>query len=151
MENLYFNTTNFIREMKNAFYEGESLRFEKVNTLYSCPEPPIIPVTFLTRGSHVKLRGYEGVKQLNISFSFRTFEERGMMIYHDFTSRGYVKVFLEEGKVKVELKLDDTKMPTILDNYEEQFNDGRWHSLVLTVGKNSLVLDIDQRPMRTSK
>ena len=39
----------------------------------------------------------------------------------------------------------------ILDNYDEQFNDGRWHSLVLTINKNNLVLDIDQRPMKTTR
>lgn len=72
------------------------------------------------------------------------------MLYHDFTSRGYVKLYLEEGRVKVEIKTDDNPR-AILDNYDEQFNDGRWHSLVLTIAKNSLVLDIDQRPMRTTR
>lgn len=87
---------------------------------------------------------------MNVSFLFRTYEDKGMMFYHDFTSRGYVKLYLEEGKVKVEIKTDDNPR-AILDNYDEQFNDGRWHSLVLTIAKNSLVLDIDQRPMRTTR
>lgn len=113
-------------------------------------DPPITPVTFLTRGSYARLKGYEGVHQMNVSFLFRTYEDKGMMFYHDFTSRGYVKLYLEEGKVKVEIKTDDNPR-AILDNYDEQFNDGRWHSLVLTIAKNSLVLDIDQRPMRTTR
>ncbi len=87
---------------------------------------------------------------MNVSFLFRTYEDRGLMLYHDFTSRGYVKLYLEEGRVKVEIKTDDNPR-AILDNYDEQFNDGRWHSLVLTIAKNSLVLDIDQRPMRTTR
>lgn len=152
-ENLYLNSTNFIRHLRVAFEEGEHLRFERVNTLYSCPEPPIIPVTFLTRNSYARLKGYEGMKTMNVSFYFRTYEERGVMLHHDFTStnNAYVKLYLEDGSVKVEIKTNDQPTPTILDNYDEKFNDGRWHSLVLTVGKNNLVLDIDQRPMRTTK
>jgi hypothetical protein len=55
-------------------------------------EPPIIPVTFVTSQSYAKLRGYEGVKSLNVSFSFRTYEGDGLLLYHRFTSDGYVKV-----------------------------------------------------------
>lgn len=112
-------------------------------------DPPITPVTFVTKGSYAKLKGYEGIQQLNVSFLFRTYEERGMMLYHDFTSEGYVKVLLEDGRVKVEIKTGPEI--TLLDNYDEQFNDGRWHSLMLTIGKDQLVLDINQRPMRTTR
>lgn len=84
IENLYFNASNFIREMKEAFYEGENMRYNKVNVNYNCPEPPISPVTFLTRGSHARLKGYNGVKQMNVSFSFRTYEDKGLMLHHDF-------------------------------------------------------------------
>ena len=55
-------------------------------------EPPIIPVTFLTSQSYAKLKGYEGVHSLNVSFSFRTYEGDGLLLYHRFTSDGYVKV-----------------------------------------------------------
>jgi hypothetical protein len=55
-------------------------------------EPPIIPVTFVTSQSYAKLRGYEGVKSLNVSFSFRTYEGDGLLLYHRFTSDGHVKV-----------------------------------------------------------
>lgn len=37
----------------------------------------------------------------------------------------------------------------LLDNYDDTFNDGRWHTLVLTVGRDNLVLSIDYRPMKT--
>jgi hypothetical protein len=62
--------------------------------LLSLQEPPIIPVTFVTSQSYAKLRGYEGVKSLNVSFSFRTYEGDGLLLYHKFTSDGYVKVFI---------------------------------------------------------
>lgn len=148
MENLYFNSTNIMLDMRQAFEEGEALRYMKVNTMYTCPEPPIIPVTFLTSKAHARLRGYEGVNSMNVSFSFRTYEENGMMLYHEFLSNGHVKVYLEDGKVKVELITENNPI-AILDNYEEAFNDGKWHNLVLTISTNLLVLDIDKRPMRT--
>lgn len=112
-------------------------------------EPPIIPITFLTGGSHAKLKGYEGSKTLNVSFAFRTYEVKGLMFYHEFTSGGNIKLYLEDGRVQIKFLLKNTVEPLILDNYEEQFNDGRWHSLVLTIGPNLLTLDIDQRPMKT--
>uniref|UniRef100_A0A182XZ17 L-aminoadipate-semialdehyde dehydrogenase-phosphopantetheinyl transferase n=1 Tax=Anopheles stephensi TaxID=30069 RepID=A0A182XZ17_ANOST len=152
IENLHFNATNFIREMKDAFYDGEHLRYRMTHVTYNCPEPPINPVTFLTRSSHAKLKGYYSSKQFNVSFAFRTYEEKGLMLHHDFL-QGSVQVFLEDGKVKVRLKEDNLEHNpgTILDNYEEQFNDGNWHHMMLTIKKNSLVLSIDDRPMETTK
>lgn len=63
-----------------------------MNTLYNCPEPPIIPVTFLSHGSYARLKGYEGVSSLNVSLTFRTYEDKGIILYHQFTSPGHVKV-----------------------------------------------------------
>lgn len=150
IENLFLNSSNFIREMKDNFEYGEAYRYSKVNTVYACPSPPIYPVTFTTRGSYVRLKGYESQKTMNVSFYFRTYEEKGMILHHEFASGGYVKAFLDYGKVKIDLKLGE-KPRIILDNYDEQFNDGKWHSFVLTIARNLLVLNIDQRPMTTTK
>lgn len=38
-----------------------------------------------------------------------------------------------------------------LDNYAEDFNDGRWHSLLLTMATDSLTLAVDYRPVKTTK
>jgi len=37
----------------------------------------------------------------------------------------------------------------VLDNYEESFNDGKWHSVVLVLKENFLELNVDNRPMQT--
>ncbi|XP_054280158.1 neurexin-4 [Macrosteles quadrilineatus] len=113
-------------------------------------EPPIIPVTFLTAKSFAKLQGYEGMNSLNVSFSFRTYEEDGLLLYHKFTSKGFVKLYLEKGKIKVEI-VSDNGPKAILDNYNERFNDGRWHTAMLTISTNTLVLTVDNRPMRTTR
>lgn len=42
---------------------------------------------------------------------------------------------------------DDTRV--VLDNYEESFNDGKWHSIVLVLKPDFLELNVDNRPMQT--
>lgn len=60
------------------------------------------------------------------------------------------QLFLEKGKLKVEITSENNPK-AILDNYNEKFNDGRWHPAMLTIGANSLVLTVDNRPMRTTR
>ncbi|XP_065217760.1 neurexin-4 isoform X3 [Planococcus citri] len=157
IENLSVNGTNF-NQMIKEFYNSDNRwgmeTYAKHNVSYICPEQSVIPVTFLTEPSFAKLKGYEGVDYLNVSFSFRTYEDAGLLVFHKViggnNNNGYVKAFLEEGKVYVELLTGDN--PKIkLENYDEKFNDGKWHSLVLTVNTNVLVLNIDQRPAVTNR
>lgn len=40
LENLYFNGSNIVSEVKNAYDTGDDwllMKYKKVNTLYSCP------------------------------------------------------------------------------------------------------------------
>ncbi|XP_019698214.2 neurexin-4 isoform X3 [Harpegnathos saltator] len=150
IENFYLNHTNIISELKEMEISDENLRYYKIHTLYTCPEPPIIPVTFLTPGSYARLRGYDNVRTMNVSLAFRTYEERGIILYHQFASPGFVKLFLEEGKLKIEIKTNDNPW-TKLDNFYEKFNDGKWHQVILTIQQNSLILNVDGRPMKTKR
>ncbi|KAL4707615.1 hypothetical protein ACJJTC_014720 [Scirpophaga incertulas] len=150
IENMYLNATNVIQELKQGYDSGEPFKYQKVNTLYSCPEPVIVPVTFLKEGSYAKLRGYSGGNTLNVSLEFRTYENHGLLVYHKFKTDGHVKVFLEDGKVKVEL--DSPGSPLVkLDNFAERYNDGRWHALMLTMGTDALQLALAGRAVRTAR
>uniref|UniRef100_A0A1B6CD05 Neurexin-4 n=2 Tax=Clastoptera arizonana TaxID=38151 RepID=A0A1B6CD05_9HEMI len=153
LENLFINSTNMMYKVIEAYDSHDPWliqKYEKINTLFTCPEPPIIPVTFLTKKSYAKLRGYEGISNLNVSFSFRTYEPEGMLLFHEFTSPGYVKLFLSTGKIKVEIKTGNSPK-AILDNYGETFNDGRWHQAMLIISTNNLILSVDNRPMKTTR
>ncbi|XP_015181762.1 PREDICTED: neurexin-4 isoform X4 [Polistes dominula] len=150
IENFYLNTTNIIHDLKETEYTGENLRYQKVHALYNCPEPPVIPISFLTPGSYARLKGYEGIQSLNVSLGFRSYEDRGIILYHKFTSPGHVKLFLEQGKLKVEIETGKSAK-VILDNFEGKFNDGKWHQVILTVAQNTLILNVDDRPMRTKR
>ncbi len=83
-----------------SYYHEDHKRYTRVQTLNSCPQEPIVPVTFLTANSYAKLPGYEGVSTLNITLDFRTFEENGLLAFHRFMSPGYVKMFIEHGRIK---------------------------------------------------
>ncbi|KAG8285648.1 biological adhesion [Homalodisca vitripennis] len=72
------------------------------------------------------------MNSMNVSFAFRTYEEDGILLFHKFTSQRYVKLFLDKGKIK-------------------KFNDARWHMAMLTTRLNSLVLTVDNRPMKTTR
>lgn len=59
-------------------------------------------------------------------------------------------MFLEEGKLKVDIKTKDS--PTvILTNFNEKFNDGKWHQMIFTIKTNSLILNVDGMPMKTER
>lgn len=100
LENFYLNNTNVIYKLKNppdTYYGDTEETFYKNNTFFGCPESTIVPITFLPTGttggkSFVKLKGYEGIQVLNVTFEFRTFQDFGVIFYHKFTSAGFCKV-----------------------------------------------------------
>ena len=61
-----------------------------------------------------------------------------------------LQIFLENGKIKVDLSMAN-QPKLVLDNYPNYFNDGLWHMVILTISKDSLILSVDNQPMRTIK
>lgn len=57
---------------------------------------------------------------------------------------------MEQGKLKVELDTASTPK-VVFDNYHETFNDGKWHTVVLTITTNKLIFNVDYRPMITTR
>ncbi len=55
--------------------------------------PQVVPLTFNTAESHIKVEGFM-VPFMNTSFDFRTFNEDGLLLYHKFSSAGFVMVFI---------------------------------------------------------
>jgi len=77
---------------------------------------------------------------LNVSLSFRTYESVGLLVHHKFSSPGQMRVFLEDGKLKVEVQSENSPR-AVLDNFDERFNDGRWHDLIVSVGPNHVSIN----------
>lgn len=110
-----------------------------------------VPVTFKNKDSFVRLTGYvEGSYSLNVRFEFRTYQENGLLLYHGFSSEGFVKMFMDDARVKITLVSAD--MPEVeIDNFDQTYNDGKWHSVQLEITTNKALLTIDNEEMETKR
>jgi hypothetical protein len=61
-----------------------------------------------------------------------------------------LQVYLDKGKIFVDLEIENSPR-LALDNFAEMFNDGLWHSVELTVGRNTVTLNVDGRLVRTTR
>ena len=148
MENLYLNHSNVFAANADRLgnpYENEEYKYDTIGSLSSqCTRSQwVIPVTFRTENSHVRLYGYEGTYSFNITLEFRTYEENGLIIFHRFSSEGYIKLFMENSRIKVEIASNDVPK-VLIDNFDQTFNDGNWHEVELSMQKNKAVLAVDK-------
>ena len=153
IENMYLNHSNVIAGFNHGVaYDDRFYNYEAVGRIVRTCDSDVfsVPATFKNRKSHVRLTGVEGTAQMNVSLEFRTFEENGLLIYHRFSSAGFVKLFLEDARIKVIIVASD--MPKVeLDNFDQTYNDGKWHQVEISMGKNKAVLTIDRIPMDTRR
>ncbi|CAL4184396.1 unnamed protein product, partial [Meganyctiphanes norvegica] len=159
MENLFINGTAIISEIsgteanENYQWYYSIPKYVKYNIGKECPfgESVDLTLTFLTREVHLRYPGYSDNKEVNTSLEFRTYEEGGILMYHKFSNQGYFKVYLEEGKVMVEIDAEATPGKVVLDNFASTYNDGLWHKVMFFVKKNHLELIVDDVPMITTR
>jgi hypothetical protein len=109
-----------------------------------CVSFPNDEVTFQTSDSFMKVVGYEGSYNLNMSFQVRTWQEEGVMVFHKFSSRGYLKIFLHGGQLKAEIVSSDQNTPlTTLEHYDTVVNDGEWQSIEFYITQEIAGLSIN--------
>ena len=78
-----------------------------------------VVVTFTTSESFIRVVGYEGSYNLNISLLLRTFQDEGVLVFHKFSSKGYLKIFLHEGQLKAEIVSSESQtLLTTLEHYD---------------------------------
>ncbi|RWS07981.1 neurexin-4-like protein [Dinothrombium tinctorium] len=148
IEHLMFNTTNIIEEIKldvmRYTYRPEG------DILYACNLQQVLPVTFLSSDSHLIVDG-SFQSTLNISFDFRTFSGDGMLVYNHFSNDGFVKMYLDKGKLLVQLKAVDTPPdPITIDPFpNDLFNDGYFHRVSLYLERDRIVIEVNGRPSIT--
>lgn len=89
IENLSFNTTNIAYEIQN---DKQNFVYKvHGNIYYTCQFQPVIPLTFNTRESYIQVYGNMN-NFMNTSLDFRTFNEDGLLVYHQFSSKGFFAV-----------------------------------------------------------
>lgn len=154
IENLIFNTTNIAMDIKN---DRKQFVYNTNGFLtYSCQHQPVVPITFNTRESHFNVLGNLN-QHLNISLDFRTFNEDGLLVYHQFSSKGFFALYLDQGKLVLKIQGHDPNNPeeatpvVPLDPFDRKLNYGSWHNVQLALEKNRIVIELDGIPSITRR
>ncbi|NXN24889.1 CNTP4 protein, partial [Nycticryphes semicollaris] len=119
------------------------------NMSFSCLEPRVVPVTFLSSSSYLALPGTSGQDEVFISFQFRTWNQEGLLLSSKLqqASGGFL-LYLSDGKVKISLDrpvkaLSDVTAGTGLNN-------GQWHSVSFSAKRNRISVIVDNDVMSSA-
>ncbi|KAF7493590.1 Neurexin-4 [Sarcoptes scabiei] len=151
IENLSFNATNIASEIQNDRKNFVYKTFGNIH--YSCQFQPVIPITFNTRESHINVLGNLN-NHLNVSLDFRTFNDYGLLIHHQFSIKGFFAIYLKNSKLTLKIQgidpISNEETPqVVLDPFEKKLNDGSWHNVQLSLQRNKILLYLDQIPSVT--
>ncbi|XP_067118994.1 neurexin-4 isoform X3 [Centruroides vittatus] len=146
MENFFINDTNVFEELPH----DRGLTYQQYGISYSCWYTKTYPVNFRTSSASIKILS-SMQSQLDTSFEMRTFNEDGILYYNDFTSDGFVKLFLDKGKIKIEIQGKDTPKAITIEPFDEILNDGKWHSIKILLNTNKIELHVDGKPSITTR
>uniref|UniRef100_A0A8C9NPC4 Contactin associated protein family member 4 n=1 Tax=Serinus canaria TaxID=9135 RepID=A0A8C9NPC4_SERCA len=134
-ENIYYNGVNIIdlaRRHKSQIYIVGNMSF-------SCLEPQVVPVTFLSSSSFLALRGTSGQDEIFVSFQFRTWNKEGLLLSSKLhQSSGGFLLYLSDGRVEVH-----TKCWGFISLSGAGLNNGQWHSVSLSVKRNRITVRVD--------
>ena len=108
-------------------------------------------LTFTTSDSFVRVVGYEGSYNVNMSMQIRTWQAEGVLVFHKFSSRGYLKVFLHEGLLSADIiSSEKGSTLTTLEHHDTVLNDGKWHSIHLFIAQAVVGLTVNTSTVTSS-
>ncbi|XP_072910474.1 contactin-associated protein-like 2 isoform X1 [Hemitrygon akajei] len=148
-----FNGKNFKGCMETINYNGvnitdlarrRKLDTSKVGNLsFSCVESHAIPV-FFNSSSYLQLPGRMNQDLFSVSFVFRTWNPNSLLLFSKLAAGyGTVEINLSEGKVSINISINQTKMNSIEISAGFGLNDGQWHMVRFLAKENFAVLTID--------
>ncbi|XP_074809227.1 contactin-associated protein-like 4 isoform X2 [Natator depressus] len=137
-ENLYYNGVNIIdlakRHKPQIYIMG--------NMSFSCSEPQMVPVTFLSASSYLALPGTSGQDEVSISFQFRTWNKEGLLLSSKLhQTSGGLLLYLSDGKVKMSIYKPGKAQSDITAG--AGLNNGQWHSVSLSAKRSRMSLMVD--------
>ena len=101
-------------------------------------------LTFTTNDSFAMVVGYEGSYNMNISLQVMTWQEEGVLVFHKFSSKGHLKIFLQEGHLVAEVASTEENIPvTTLEHYHTVLSDGTWHFIQFYIVQNRVGISVD--------
>nr|XP_015193727.1 PREDICTED: contactin-associated protein-like 5 isoform X1 [Lepisosteus oculatus] len=140
LENLCYNGVNIIelaaKQRSQILIMG--------NVIFTCSEPPNVPVTFVSSGSYLQLPGTPQ-KEMKVSFQFRTWNKAGLLLTTElYQGLGTLWLHLSEGKIKIQISKSGRIFTDVTTG--SSLNDGQWHSIEFNARRNHLSITVDRDP-----
>ena len=85
-------------------------------------------VTLRTPGAFLETLGREGDSVLNVSIEVRTYQQSGLLLYHQLGKKGHVRLSVNEGVVVVEVVIGDHSSLHLAE-WGSRVDDGAWHQV----------------------
>lgn len=155
MDNVVFNGVRMIRDTKNG-YQG----FSMVGVMpdpWNCKMTAPMPATFYSLDSYIKTSSDAGGGVFRVRFEFRTHDEDGILLYHEFQEGGNIRAFLDkDGYVNYQLtdqsgqKIEDKVRNTAVE-YTSSFSDGLWHAFSVVANQEMLNVTVDMNSKVSSR
>ncbi|NXD05412.1 CNTP4 protein, partial [Certhia familiaris] len=112
------------------------------NMSFSCLEPQVVPVTFLSSSSFLALPGTLGQDEVFVSFQFRTWNKEGLLLSSKLhQSSGGFLLYLSDGRIKINLHKTGRVLSDITAG--AGLNNGQWHYVSLSVKRNRISVRVD--------
>ncbi|XP_048390046.1 contactin-associated protein-like 5 isoform X2 [Stegostoma tigrinum] len=144
IENLYYNGVNIIDLAKRRKPQIHIVG----NVTFTCSEPRIVPVTFMTSSSYLLLPGKPQLDGLSVSFQFRSWNKDGLLLYNEFhEASGVLQIYLNKGKLKINVHKLSWNQADITTG--DNLNDGLWHSINLNARRNRVSIILDNNAAST--
>uniref|UniRef100_A0A8B9QHW0 Uncharacterized protein n=1 Tax=Apteryx owenii TaxID=8824 RepID=A0A8B9QHW0_APTOW len=128
-ENIYCNGVNIIdlakRHKSQIYFVG--------NMSFSCLEPPVVPVTFLSSSSYLALPGTSGQEEVSISFQFRTWNKEGLLLSTE----------LHQASASITNNGCMYSILFFIFLLGAGLNNGQWHSVSFSAKRNRISVIVD--------
>ncbi|XP_044834526.1 contactin-associated protein-like 5 isoform X5 [Mauremys mutica] len=113
------------------------------NVTFSCSEPPIVPITFVsTSSSYLLLPGTPQIDGLSVSFQFRTWNKDGLLLSTELSEdSGVLLLYLHTGRLTLVIqKVAENSMEISAGS---NLHDGLWHSVNINARRHRITLTLD--------
>ncbi|XP_068102231.1 contactin-associated protein-like 5 isoform X2 [Hyperolius riggenbachi] len=139
IENLYYNGVNIIdlakRRKPQIYIVG--------NITFSCSEPHIVPITFMSpSSSYLLLQHTPQANDFSVSLQFRTWNSDGLLLSTKLVG-GHMFLLLQLNSGKLLLMIQESKPNMLPLTAGSMLNDGLWHTIAINVRGQSLSLTLD--------
>lgn len=140
--------------LRDVFFDKQNIlagpsKADGNHRVYGSPENICRHVNFVTlsfqhKGAYLRLPSPPtGKNHLSVKMRFRTYFPDGILAVKGFYPHRFVGVFLEEGKMFLQVQLS-TRAQAIQVSRGKGLNDGEWHDVSAVVSRTEMRLKVDR-------